>query len=285
MDDITRQILALLRKTRSDIHKAIQELESIQSSDSHYEQYSPDPSSEEPEEQGELLSAIRAIRIAQGSADAKKYALDHRRYRLEWKGHLIGRWGFFVLVIYAFFTAVIAVYSIRSSDAAKTANQLSQQTIEAQIRPWIGVDGEPSNIKQVDPIPGSSPPQFGVEFTLNLRNYGQFPAMRVGYEFIADHKYTAPLIKMVCDAADEKVVAERYMPSLTTIFPASPKPIEISKGKWGPIHPFVSNPVIVCIAYRGRSSDHSPYHTVVVYRQDIQAGNVVKLELLDSEAN
>jgi len=170
MDDITRQFFVLIRKIKLDIHTALKELQLVQpTSDPSYEQYSPDPNSEKPEQPDELLVAIKAIQAAEGTADAKNYALDHRRYRLEWKGFRMARWGAVVLAIYTALTAVIAIYSIRSVNAAHEALTRSN-------RPWLGKDGDVAL-----QVSNTGEDFIGGSISFTVRNFGPSPALHVGY--------------------------------------------------------------------------------------------------------
>ncbi|HWY59094.1 MAG TPA: hypothetical protein VNZ03_31815 [Terriglobales bacterium] len=123
MNDLTRRFVSLIRKLRTDVRTAIDELSLIaQSCDPDYEEYSSDSNSDKPETNSETLAAIKALRVNQSSVDAQKYALDHRRYRLEWKSFRIAKWGGVFLIIYTLFTGMLVVYSIRSNQ--NSAKQL-----------------------------------------------------------------------------------------------------------------------------------------------------------------
>ena len=177
MDNPTRRFYALIRKIQRDIHHAIDELRLIaESCDPDHEEYSRDSNSDKPEENGEVFSTIKSLRIDQDSAEAKKYALDHRRYRLEWKGFRLGKWGTFVLAIYTALTALIAYQSTRSADAAHDA-------VTRSNRPWVGID----SVRITAPIsfiPAGTEPdityfvQGSMEMT--VKNYGTSPALSVG---------------------------------------------------------------------------------------------------------
>jgi hypothetical protein len=140
MNDIAHQFLALLRKTLSDIHQAVQELRLIQIAiDPGYEKYSADNQSEAPEKDSEVLAVIKAFHETNSSSEAKKYTLDHRRYRLEWKSYTLTRWTAAFLLLYTTLTAIIAIYSIRSANAARKSADATMQSLETQNRAWLTV--------------------------------------------------------------------------------------------------------------------------------------------------
>jgi hypothetical protein len=170
MNDLTRQLIALIRKLRHDVHQALEELRLIQQvSDSHYEQYSSDRNSDTSEKDGDVLAAIKAIQDAKDSAEAKKYALDHRRYRLEWKGYRISRLTTIFLFFYTTLTLIIAGYSIRSANAAKS----SADTAVTSIRPWVGL--EDNIIENPVLVFGQSFPALTPRY--KIKNFGKTPAV------------------------------------------------------------------------------------------------------------
>jgi hypothetical protein len=188
MDDITLRLLVLLRKLRLDIHRATRELQSIQqTSDPSYEEYSADHDAESTDIERELFATIKAIKEANGSAEAKQYALDHRRYRLEWKGFMLGRIGAWVLVAYTALTAVITIYSIRTADITK------ETMIRAQ-RPWLGKERVAELSTEILPNSEFVAGQLGV----NIKNFGPSPALNAGLgaqPFIRRHGDTSDFTK------------------------------------------------------------------------------------------
>jgi hypothetical protein len=149
MDDITRQVLVLTRKIQADIRQALSELRSIQQmTDSGYEEYSTDDHTETAQKDAELFATIKALHETQRASEAKKYSLDHRRYRLEWKSYNLARWTAAFLLLYTTITAIIAIYSLRSANAARDAANTADKTMKLSFRPRITLLGINPSIMQ-----------------------------------------------------------------------------------------------------------------------------------------
>jgi hypothetical protein len=110
------------------------------------------------------------------------------------------------------------------SAKADAANKIAQQALEAQTRPWIGIDGDARNIS-VDATT--------IQFDLPLRNYGHSPAIVVPNKFVIaelgkeEFRYWSPDIgRDLCDF--ERLPGtdrDEMMPRLTMpVFPNATVP-------------------------------------------------------------
>jgi hypothetical protein len=167
------------------------------------------------------------------------------------KKYLIDKWTLIVLCIYAGFT--IAIWW-----QTRTANQLAYDSREAQLRPWIGIDGEPENVKGHG-VYGASFETVSSDFTLKFRNYGQSPARRFALEFadpdFIKHSFDQ-LSREACDKADATFNG-RPNGYATTIFPGNPYS-QLVPGRRG-VH------YVGCVAYIGSQLRPRPYHTWFIY--------------------
>jgi hypothetical protein len=175
MDDITRQFLAVIRKIKTDIDGALEELRSIhETNDPGYEKYDPNGGRETSKVES-LTATIKGFQEMRDSNEAKKYALDHRRYRLEWKGYRVSRGTAVFLLIYTIITGLIAIYSIRSANAAKESSDTAKQTMILSQRPWLGKEtvlGLKISIVNTNVVAG--------ELDFTAKNFGHSPALKVG---------------------------------------------------------------------------------------------------------
>lgn len=171
----------------------------------------------------------------------------------------------------------------RLAGAAESANTNAARALEAQTRPWIGVIGEPEDIKQGDLLKGVDPPTRGITFTIRLKNYGQSPAMRVTIQSLSTYKVTGDLNKGICEAADKQLRTEPHFVQFDTIFPNSDRPSNVSE-----MSPF-NHIFIVCIAYRGQDSTLPPHNTWVAYdfiqHPDANGTMTYSLKLRNYDAN
>jgi type II secretory pathway component PulL len=118
------------------MRQAISELNAI---DPGYEKYSADNDADANEKERDTLSSIKAIQDANNAGEAKKYALDHRRYRLEWKAYRAARLTLLFLIVYTGLTLIVAYQSIRSADATKKSADTAASQLELTQRPWVYV--------------------------------------------------------------------------------------------------------------------------------------------------
>jgi len=156
--------------------------------------------------------------------------------------------------------------------AAVTGNGLIQQATEAQTRPWVLIDGDPTDAAAIG--------EFEFTFKITLRNFGQSPAI-VPNDPVFDlvNRYNARLPKQqlfdefnTCAKAD-KALGDKLTPSnfLTVVAPGKDGSV------FQTIHASVARPdnmgasipfagvefMLGCIAYRGPRGD--TYHTRVIY--------------------
>jgi hypothetical protein len=194
MNDLTRRLSVFIRKVRLDFHTAIAELHSIwKTSDPAYEEYEADTESDGPEIEN-LAATIKGFYEASAANDAKKYALDHRRYRLEWKGYVVAKGTALFLLAYTVITFVIAVYSIKaaratkeSADAAKEAATTAVSALNQSIaafrideRAWI-------EIEPIKPVfLAGAPPPFPEIWTCDIypKNLGKTVATDISVKAI-----------------------------------------------------------------------------------------------------
>jgi len=176
--------------------------------------------------------------------------------------------------------------SSRLADEAGKANTNAARALEAQTRPWIGVIGEPENIKQGDILKGVDPQTHGIDFTIKLKNFGQFPATRVTPHAIALYKNTVDVRESVCREANKAIGDKPHFPKFTAIFPGDVESTPIS----GVNMEERSNPhLLICVAYKGRDASLSPYNTWIVYtytKRTLADGKVSfeNFQLEDSDA-
>jgi hypothetical protein len=153
----------------------------------------------------------------------------------------------------------------------QAANNLARQSLEAQTRPWVEIEGEPRNVEV-----GS----ISIRFALKLRNYGQSPARGIPYRqqfwLIMPGGGPEPVLfdmYRVCQQSDEDMSNLFQVTGLMkTILPG---PEGITQDAIGevPRTPFIHreppptlldyNMLIGCVAYRGPHGE--TYHTRVIY--------------------
>ena len=143
--------------------------------------------------------------------------------------------------------------------AAANANTIAAQAMEAQTRPWIGIDGAPQNVSG---SATNNPPSANVGFDLTLRNYGQSPAVfsrptTTANPFAVFGVQVIPRISLfeehnMCLEADRDIVDLRR--TVTIVSPGvdgvSTQHFSASLFPPPPI-PFGSLILIGCIAYQG----------------------------------
>ncbi len=170
----------------------------------------------------------------------------------------------------------------RLAVAAEGANTSAARALEAQLRPWLGIVGEPEDAKEGDFLKGVDPPTHEITFNLRFKNYGQSPAMRVTVNSMATFKSTVDVDKAVCDGANKQALAEPHFLAFNTIFPSSEKPIPVSG-----ITPMYRI-VVVCTAYRGSDAALPPYNTWIAYEYlrhpNPEGKTIYDFKVLDYEA-
>jgi hypothetical protein len=221
MDNPARQLAVALRKIRFDAHRALKELHV---SDPSYEQYSPDEHSDSASPESSIVAAIKTIQEADGTSEAKKYALDHRRYRLEWRGYSVARWTAVFLIIYTAVTAVIAIYSVRSSDSAKRSADIAHDAMIATSRPWVKYHVEPETDFRFIGDQGV------INFKFILENVGHSVATSVTVTAKMFTSKGANIFnepsqkqKILCD----EIVSKPFAKSGLTLFPTDPIPVSV----------------------------------------------------------
>jgi hypothetical protein len=161
------------------------------------------------------------------------------------------------------------------ASAAARANDIAKQAMEAQTRPWIGIEGElrlaKTNLTNDD---------ITIEFDFKLRNYGQSPATKVAYVFSLDPSfkgYTAlPYQKSDCSDADQRSSASDPSTSsrLQSIFPGDSGATIIHDSAYlkrnnGALAWYL----VGCIAYQGPTGEGTLHHTRVIYAIAYRNGN------------
>ncbi len=249
MDDIKLQFTILLQQIRSEINQALIEL---QACDPGYEEYSPGNDSSPENKNLDVFAAIKSLQKSGYANDAKKFALDHRRYRLEWKLFRISRYTAVVLLFYTAITGLIAYYSFKSVDAARESLVRSQ-------RPWLGKDGPPEltmEIVNTDMVSGN--------LIIPVRNYGPSPALDVGTSAV-------PFIRTKGDMSEFKEAREKACRWAETavvvsgdyIFPQNVKKLDaIVLSRVEGIEKRDRFLIAACIAYRDQfDMTHTTHHT------------------------
>jgi hypothetical protein len=156
--------------------------------------------------------------------------------------------------------------------AAEDANTNAKEAIEAQTRPWLGIEGGLQSIST-----NVSEPSISVSFEFALRNYGQSPAIKVSsaFEFSLPYKYlrAGTAQTAACERAGKTsstVDRPDFFPSiiLASIFPGDSGVSTIHQSASfnlpDPKQPFTPDVIVGCIVYQG-SKDGKLRHTRVMY--------------------
>ena len=164
-----------------------------------------------------------------------------------------------------------------SISASQQSNALAREALEAQTRPWLGIDNGLT--------PGSSGRdengRRNATFSFSLRDYGQSPAMKAAYsfQFSSDLRTNAAREASTCKEASERstVINTASNPvatmNLLTIFPGDSG--VIGPIKYSPEVDVFPQFLVGCIAYQGQTSG-MVHTTRVVYsiRQDKVKGQI-----------
>jgi hypothetical protein len=181
-------------------------------------------------------------------------------------------------------------------DAASANSKLAataQEALEAQTRPWLGIDGAPQSVSG---SVGNNPTSVSVSFTLKLRNYGPSPAIfnrpNQFYEPFQVFKTTGPRARHpffeeqnTCNVAPGNVLADSFHRRITIIYPGKDGAITQRfdaslDPKTLPYMPAPEPYVIGCIAYQ--SPQGKTYHLRVMYQGLTNGDKNTSLELIDS---
>jgi hypothetical protein len=149
---------------------------------------------------------------------------------------------------------------------SKDANALARQAMEAQTRPWIGIDGIPTV-----PTPTNTSERPESLDEVRLQNFGLSPAFYVTVKFRAvfprdSFRPTFPEMKDVCSAADsgmDEALARVDSPiPIITVFPGKDAEQSVKGVHFGHINKLPGTYLIGCIAYKDAMSFR--HHTWVV---------------------
>jgi hypothetical protein len=168
----------------------------------------------------------------------------------------------------------------RMVDAANKANKNSQIALEAQTRPWVGIDGP-----IVTKI--ANPQASGMLLTIKFRNYGQSPAI-IGANppfvltFGGGHGFWCNQYKL-WEAGEQPLDATGYGKYLEAIFPGNEG---ITKNVWAAYKEGVNldTPKLVlagCITYE--SATNVRYRTEFTYQVSRREDGKMEFERTDAE--
>jgi hypothetical protein len=166
------------------------------------------------------------------------------------------------------------IETAKLATAAINANTIANRSLEAQTRPWIGIDGVP---EVIETRVSNSPPGKSVIFNLKLRNYGSSPALTARPAFaVIEDAGTARITLFdqyeMCPRADEDLTENNPRRVITSVFPGidasiTQEVVAASKpSEYQPATPPESTRfslLIGCIAYKGPAG--GPYHMKVLY--------------------
>lgn len=187
---------------------------------------------------------------------------DDKRYKC---------WNLFVQSCTA---AIVAIYTTVAAFqwcAMNKANTLARKAIEAQTRPWLGIDGPLQDVKP------DGDGNIG-EFSMSLRNYGKSPAIVSGQPRFIMAGYSSPHgdeldYYKVCDKADAILAQQGGGKYLLTVFPdesGTPQSERVRIDRIPGTNEYFAKEHILmgCIAYNG--PDGGLYHTRVIYQVAIE---------------
>jgi len=150
--------------------------------------------------------------------------------------------------------------------ASQQSNTLAREAIEAQNRPWLGIDGDITN-PRTEIIPGANPPVEEVSFNFNLRNYGQSPATQVAYRFRLASGIPKPSLFQVpddiCSSVEERSSRKNSRPVLKTVFLHEGNNVPEEGAADSLPGSLDGNLMVGCIAYQALGNI---YNTRVIYR-------------------
>ena len=158
------------------------------------------------------------------------------------------------------------------ASAAENANKIAQQAINAQTRPWLGIESDLTSIKT-----DISEKNIYVSFDFRLRNYGQSPAIKVShaFDFSLPYKYlrAGTAQTAACERAERAssvVDKPDFFPSiiLASIFPGDSGVSTIHGGagfdRPDPASITTPNVLVGCIVYQG-TKDGILHHARIMY--------------------
>ncbi len=159
-----------------------------------------------------------------------------------------------------FFVLAYASVAIFQWCEMQKANRISQDSLEAQTRPWVLIEGDPSNI---------SATENEVTFELKLRNYGPNPAfISAGQVFNLTLEIRPKIAAFdyleVCKRADDLISKTPYLNIIPPKTEGITQLVHATRGQSNAR--LGGNPYYMygCLAYRGPNG--RIYHTRVVYR-------------------
>ena len=149
-----------------------------------------------------------------------------------------------------------------SITASRNANALARESLDAQTRPWLGIEG---NLTPVSSGWNDERTRRLATFSFKLMNYGQSPAMKMAevFAFSNDVRTTATTEASACkEASDNSTASNPYAVfSLPTVFPGESGVTPITYPLETDSFPEI---LIGCIAYQG-ATDGKVHTTLVMY--------------------
>jgi len=162
-------------------------------------------------------------------------------------------------IVTAILVFVYAGVAILQLCEMRSATNTAKLALEAQTRPWIGIELE---------IVNNEVANFQIKF--HVRNYGQSPAIigSPAFEFISAHPFAGRSTAFfnehkMCDKSERDLSETNSSRINSTVFPGkdgtSPQQISVPPS----VFPYDVTMAIGCIAYRGPTG--SGYWTQVLY--------------------
>lgn len=156
--------------------------------------------------------------------------------------------------------------------ASQQSNTLATEALDAQTRPWLGIEGNLVPISS-----GRTEHGRDATFSFRLRDYGQSPAMKVAFTFSFNNLFSTNETRLtsVCKEARERSTASR--PEMATTLPS------IFPGDSGVTPPITETVeandifpqfLVGCIAYQGHNGIVHTTRLVYAPRQDKIKGQI-----------
>lgn len=277
MSNITTDFITATKKIHADVRAILAALHLIVNDvKAIHEQHSAGNDHAKTDEKHQVIRVPRSMKDQVGAYDAKQYALDKLRFRMEKNAFCVGTCTLVIIAIYTGLTAYQSHQSKRSADAAETAahaaksaSETTASELELAERPWVDA------ITTVDGSFSFDINGANVPLKLTLRNTGHSPAVRVGIWpvmfFGANIANASAFRDKACeDAPKMQSMGITLFPSAAPFeqqYTVSLSKEEIEKGKASNQFPgskfgevILSPTVAVCIAYR------STYDQLRIYR-------------------
>jgi hypothetical protein len=199
------------------------------------------------------ITPVPAVPALSNTGDQHRSKGNNHELR-EWWKVAVETLTFLAVIVYATFAAF-------QWCEMQEANRISRTSLEAQTRPWVLIEGEPTSIASAE---------NEITFKINLKNYGPSPAAISNspeFDLVGDVRPKVAEFDKVCKTADDSIGDAEHPIPWVSVIPPKTEPItqsitarRDSNARLGGNSYWMYG----CLAYRGPSG--GIHHTRVTYQ-------------------